>query len=128
MDVNHRDLWGFGPLHSNPLNQVLEKQTKFAGRKMAYAGISHTVLLRRNGRAVAYSQVSPGMNHTVLLRSDGLLLAATTMLDNAPFHPWMKDFHTSRFLQGENTQCFLEVMAKLLHAVRIVIGNATFPR
>ena len=97
------------------------------------AGDGHTVLLRSDGQAVAwgdifwtmqippldeglsYSQVSAGDGHTVLLRSDGQAVAwGDIFLDNAAFHPWMKDFHTARFLQVMATQCFSEVMVKLL--------------
>ena len=98
------------------------------------AGDGHTVLLRSDGQAVAcgsnregqcsippldeglsYSQVSAGGLHTVLLRSDGQAVAwGDIFLDNAAFHPWMKDCHTARFLQEGFTQCFSEVMVKLL--------------
>ena len=38
-----------------------------------------------------------------------LLLAAAGGRDSAAYHPWMKDFHTARFLQVLSTQCFSEV-------------------
>ena len=64
---------------------------------------------------LSYSQVSAGDRNTVLLRSDGQAVAwGDIFLDNAAFHPWMKDFHTARFLQVMATQCFSEVMVKLL--------------
>ena len=64
---------------------------------------------------LSYSQVSAGDGHTVLLRSDGQAVAwGDIFWDNAAFHPWMKDFHTARFLQVMATQCFSEVMVKLL--------------
>ena len=48
-------------------------------------------------------------------------------MDNAAFHPWAKEFHTARFPQDIATQCFSEVMVKLLLVARITpIDNATF--
>jgi len=55
-----------------------------------------------------------------------LLLAAKNPLDNAAFHPWMKDFHIARFPQEIITQCFSEVMVKLLHAAEILMDDAAF--
>ena len=47
-------------------------------------------------------------------------------MDNAACHSWMKELHTARFLQDGTTQCFSEVMAKLLLAAQILMDNAAF--
>ena len=76
---------------------------------------------------LSYSQVSAGDGHTVLLRSDGQAVAwGDIFLDNAAFHPWMKDSHTARFLQEIETQCSSEVMVKLLLAGQILMDDAAF--
>jgi len=56
-----------------------------------------------------------------------LSLAAQIMMDSAAFRPWMKDFHIARFLPEPVTQCFSEVMAKLLLAELLMIDAAFHP-
>ena len=68
---------------------------------------------------ISYLHVSAGGHHTVLLRSDGQAVAGKIPMGNAAYHPWTKAFHTSRFLQEWITECFSEVMVKLLLAGKI---------
>ena len=112
----------------------------------------HTVLLRSDATAVAcgeihprdedggrfnippleegmsYTQVSAGDSFTVLLRRDGRAawLVETTQMDNAIFHPWMREHFTLRFLQVISAHCFSEVMAALLLAERALMSMAPF--
>ena len=112
------------------------------------AGGSHTVLLRSDGQAVAcgenderqcsiplldeglsYSQVSGGGWHTVLLRSDGQAVACGFISHGQCNIPPLDEGlskGTSRFLQDCITQCFSEVMVKLLLAVKMILGSAAF--
>lgn len=103
---------------------------------MVSASVTHTVLLRTDGNAVAigsndrgqcnvpplavgtaYIQVAARVSHTVLLRSDGHAVAAG---DNGhgrcnipPFHEGMLYIHTD-FCRRGVMQCFSGVMAVLL--------------
>ena len=47
-------------------------------------------------------------------------------MDDAAFHPWMKDFCTARFQEDKVTQCFSEVMVKLLLAAKAPTDDAAF--
>ena len=55
-----------------------------------------------------------------------LLRVEIIIWDSATFHPWMREWHTSRCLLVDVIQCFYEVMGRVWPADVISLTSATF--